>query len=436
MEPSGNTKREILRTVSSIFDPLGFLVPVTFVARQIMQQTWLQKVNWDEPISPSPLLNQWKTWVESLKNADPFSIRRCLTPKSGMWTKTQLHVFTDASEQGFGVVAYLRYEGGECDPTIAFVMAKARVAPLKTVTIPRLELCAALMGARLAQTIMKVLRIKVDEQIFHSDSVTVLKWITATRCKFHTYVGNRIGEILETTKRHQWRHVPGILNPADDASRGLTVGEMHPRHRFLCGPDFLLLEPSQWPQPPNDLLLSSSENPDPEIRRWVGALQPEPCPFHVMVSRASNEFRAVRTMAFVLRFVRNARSKVKPSTLALDADEISSARVFLLKKAQSFSFADDLDNLRAGKNLEKSSKLLSLTPFLDEQNLLCVGGREPRPWVRTHGRQTSNNFAIGRPIHAPADQEDPPQHGPRFNRTNPPRNAKGLLDFERSTYRE
>ena len=109
VEPNGNTKREILKTVSSIFDPLGFLVPVTFVARQIMQQTWLQKVDWDEPISPSPLLNQWKTWVESLKNADPFSIRRCLTPKSGMWTKTQLHVFTDASEQGFGVVAYLGY---------------------------------------------------------------------------------------------------------------------------------------------------------------------------------------------------------------------------------------------------------------------------------------------------------------------------------------
>ena len=198
---------------------------------------------------------------------------------------------------------------------------------------------------------------------------------------------NRIGEILATSKRHQWRHVPGILNPADDASRGLTVGEMHPRHRFLCGPDFLLLEPSQWPQPPNDLLLSSSEEPDPEIRRWVGALQPEPCPFHVMVSRASKEFRAVRTMAFVLRFVRNARSKVKPSTLALDADEISSARVFLLKKAQSFSFADDLDNLRAGKNLEKSSKLLSLTPFLDEQNLLRVGGRlslAPSPMDAKH----------------------------------------------------
>ena len=88
VEPGGNTKREILRTVSSIFDPLGFLVPVTFVARQIMQQTRLQKVDWDDPVPPSPLLNQWKTWVESLKSADPYSIRRCLTPKSGKWTKT------------------------------------------------------------------------------------------------------------------------------------------------------------------------------------------------------------------------------------------------------------------------------------------------------------------------------------------------------------
>ena len=88
-------------------------------------------------------------------------------------------------------------------------------------------------------------------------------------------------------------------------------------------------------------------------------------------------------MAFVLRFVRNGRSKVKPLTLALDADEISSAKVILLKKAQSFGFADDLDKLRACKDLEKSSKLLSLTLFLDERNLLRVGGRSlPRPWTQ------------------------------------------------------
>ena len=107
----------------------------------------------------------------------------------------ELHIFVDASESAFGAIAFLRFIQPD-GIQIAFFMAKTRVVPIKYVSIPRLELCAALLAARLASVISKEIRFKIDQTIYWSDSTTVLRWIYSPHYRFHVYVGNRIGEIL------------------------------------------------------------------------------------------------------------------------------------------------------------------------------------------------------------------------------------------------
>ena len=148
-----------------------------------------------------------------------------------------LHVFADASERGFGAIGYLRFEN-DSGVVVSFVMAKSLVALLKLVTIPRLELCAAVMATSLAVLIKRELRIAINETVFHSDSATVLQWINSSRCELHTYVGNRIAEIPDASKPSQRRYIPGIINPADDASRGLLANECFSRFVFFKVPSF------------------------------------------------------------------------------------------------------------------------------------------------------------------------------------------------------
>ena len=164
------------------------------------------------------------------------------TRRGGRWIHAGLHVFADASEQAYGVFAYLRLQM-KSNILVSLVMAKSRVAPLNYVTIPRLELCAALMATRLAATITSELRIKIQSTTFHTDSMTVLRWFNSKKCRFQAYVGNHIGQILRATTPEQWRHVLGRLNPADEFSRGLLAADLGPDHRFIRGSDFLRSSP-------------------------------------------------------------------------------------------------------------------------------------------------------------------------------------------------
>ena len=153
INPSGNTKRQLLRTLASIFDPIGFFVPVTLIAKVLIQEVWRGNFDWDDEL-PSVLTEKWKRWITSFEKCPQINIHRCLTPVDGYWSRADLHVFANASESGFGAVSYLRFETNY-EVMISLIMAKSRVAPLKLVTIPRLKLCAAVMATRLAATIQQ-----------------------------------------------------------------------------------------------------------------------------------------------------------------------------------------------------------------------------------------------------------------------------------------
>lgn len=150
--------------MSSIFDPLGFLAVVLFPASSLLQDIWRTSVGWDDPINDQHFL-RFQEWFTSLSHLSTLTIPRCYFSRDYNFSFTQLHIFADASEPGYGAVAYLRREFSE-RYEISFVMAKTRVAPIKFVTIPRLELCAVVMVVRLKSSLSQELKIAIDQIIF------------------------------------------------------------------------------------------------------------------------------------------------------------------------------------------------------------------------------------------------------------------------------
>ena len=178
--------------------------------------------------------------LEDLQRLEQLSVDRCLKPPSfGKVVSVQLHHFSDASQQGYCAVSYLRFLDDKDAVHCSFVMGKARTALLNTVTIPRLELSAAVVALRLDKIIQKEIDIPVDESLFWTDSMCVISYIRNNDKRFHTFVANRIAIIQDATSPSQWRYVNSEGNPADDASRGLTLDSIIFKNRWINGPDFL-----------------------------------------------------------------------------------------------------------------------------------------------------------------------------------------------------
>ncbi|XP_021951215.1 uncharacterized protein LOC110848334 [Folsomia candida] len=211
------TKREVLALVMSLYDPLGFLSLFTVKAKLIIQRARKNNIGWDDPI-PVSAQEHWNSWLTELKSISNFIIPRCYSPILTTSKQVQLHIFGDAGEEAYGAVAYLRISG-EDEVTTTLVMAKSKVAPLKQLSIPRLELQAAVIGARIAKFITEELEVPLSKTIYWSDSSTVLHWIRAEGRRYQQFVGHRVGEIHELTSTQQWRWIPTHENVADEMTR-------------------------------------------------------------------------------------------------------------------------------------------------------------------------------------------------------------------------
>ena len=184
------TRRGILSIVNSLYDPLGFLTPMVLPAKRIIQELCRSNLGWDSEI-PVSLAKRWETWVRALGQLEDLNISRCYKPKdfSNMY-KAQLHHFCDASEVGYGTVSYLRLTDSRGLTHVAFMMGKGRVAPLKPVTIPRLELAAAVLAVRINSMLERELELTLEAPIYWTDSTTVIKYILNDTSRFQTYVAN------------------------------------------------------------------------------------------------------------------------------------------------------------------------------------------------------------------------------------------------------
>ena len=197
--------------VSSVYDPPGFVAPFILPAK-IFLQDLCKKLDWDEKI-PEEDLSRWKAWLKELPKLQGFSTGRCFKPSGfGEVASAQLHYFSDASEIAYGAVSYLRRVNAHGDVDCSFVIVKSRLSPLKPVTIPRLELSAAVLSTRLAAMIQDELEIPVDDSILWTDSTCVIRYIENEEKRFTTFVANRVAAIREQSLPKQWHYVETALN--------------------------------------------------------------------------------------------------------------------------------------------------------------------------------------------------------------------------------
>jgi len=218
------TKRDILRYSSQIYDPLGLLSPVTVRAKILLQKLWRDKVDWDVPL-PLDVQETWQQLAEDLNTVTNFSFSRQYCSSS---PKVRLHIFVDASIRSYGAAAYIVSE-----TEASLTMAKNRIAPVRKMTLPQLELMAALIDARLATHLRKARNI-CDITLW-SDSQIVLNWLSTSK-SFNRFVKNRVQEIHLLTEDYTWKYCPTDDNPADLLTRGIPASQFTNNTLWNNGP--------------------------------------------------------------------------------------------------------------------------------------------------------------------------------------------------------
>jgi len=401
------TRRGILSTVCSVFDPLGFVAPLVLVGKQILQELCRQNIDWDEPISDH-LRPKWEQWRKELRYLEDLKIPRCYKPDDfGKLQHVELHHFSDASQVGYGQCSYLRLIDETNQAHCTLVMGKARVTPLKVVTIPRLELTAAVVSVKISQWLLQELEYEDITEVFWTDSKVVLGYINNTTRRFHIFVGNRVQQIHEHTDPDQWQYVDTSSNPADAASRGLSIKQLMENKAWLNGPEFL------WkPGPYQTSTLNQVEevnSDDPEVQKTTAlatAVTGKVSADHFETSRLdrfSDWLTARKAVAMCLR-LKNQLRKGKKSQQSSDRkdvnknsvgpitlEELRQAEIAILRSVQQEHFKQEIQVLSSldvkgefldrqatklrNANLKKCSSLYRLDPYLDDDGLLRVGGR-------------------------------------------------------------
>ena len=231
------TRRGLLSITASFYDPLGFVIPVTLSPKKIQQQLCKMSLEWDECI-PDKLPQEVFKWKNELEELSKVIIPRCFKISQAQNTNRlpssvssleitesnadiELHTFCDASESAHGAVAYLKVFDGACSK-VSFTLGKSRAAPIKTVTIPRLELTAAIVAAKMYRFIKEEIDLTLNRVYFWTGSQEVVRHLFNTSSRFKVFVVNRIQIIQEFSSVQDWHYVPTNLNPADVASHQVS----------------------------------------------------------------------------------------------------------------------------------------------------------------------------------------------------------------------
>ena len=392
------TRRGLLSIISQVYDPLGLVQPFILPMKRHLQVLNCENLSWDDPL-PDLLRADWDYWLSQLPSLQDIAISRCYKPIDFDIVRTELHCFSDASEVGYGAVTYLRMVSASQEVHCSFVLGRSRVAPLKLVTIPRLELTAAVVAVRLVDFILHELEYKVDAVQYWCDSTAVLQYIANTSKRFRPFVGNRLKIIHDLSKVEQWRYVDTKSNPADLASRGAYPNKCAECETWFKGPSFLYQPEHCWPSCPAIPSVSSN---DPEVKKvnLVGHTQVKDQSTEVpllqeLFSHYSSWHRLVKAVAWLNKYKQFLKTKYllkreTPIPHQISVEEYESAAVDLIKCIQQAFFGDEMIELQSSNHLNITKRRLRasptlhvlqrLTPFV-KNGILRVGGRLQRSYL-------------------------------------------------------
>ena len=415
------TRRGVLSTVNSVYDPLGFAIPVVLKGKLLLQRLVAMgnkrssnPLGWDDPL-PDDLKQQWRCWKESLVDLGQVVIPRCYKPKDLRHSvRNEIHAFSDASQEAIGAAVYLRQLDERHEVNVSFLYGQSRVASTKPTSIPRLELCGAVLSTQAVKKVFKELDFEIDEVTFYTDSKVVLGYIRNEIRRFYVYVANRVQMIRNGSSPEQWHYVDTGANPADLATREVTAKNL-PGSQWLNGPDFL--KEKQITSSPRCEDSSIDEN-DPKVRRQVNVFTNE-----VEVAKRLGAARIFRfsTWSSLRRGIANLIVKAKEFKTKRDSKqpvecrikvnnttsrqnkqqkivclprlpsvkELNQASIVAIKAVQEETFPDELRALKDAtsdhsdvsqrvkqpKEKLKSSSLYRLDPFIDKDGVMRVGGR-------------------------------------------------------------
>lgn len=364
------TKRTILSTVAKIFDPLGLLGPLSIRAKIIIQRLWQLNIGWDERL-PCDLLHEWLALREEISRVGLIRIPRHALTKNPR--NICLHGFADASEKAYACCIYLISMDDNGSVHSHLLCAKSRVAPLKSITLARLELCGCLLLAQLLSKCLKTFSIKIDKIFLWTDSTIVLSWLNGEPRNWKTFVSNRVAEIQRMTNIDDWHHISSGSNPADIISRGARLNELSESDLWWHGPKFLCSPSEQWPKAVDYSKLNLII---PEVKTKSTSLAVTVNPDIDIFSRFSSLNRLIRVFSYCLRFIHNSRQEVNSRQGGnLKVSEIDEATNRLIKLVQLECFKNDIQSLNHNKSVSPKSKLKCLDPFLDTEGITRVGGR-------------------------------------------------------------
>ena len=361
------TKRKVISDIARLFDPLGWIAPVIIIAKVFIQKIWMSGIGWDEELPPF-LLRDWVDYRENLGKLVNFRLPRWIHSRNNNKI-FELHGFSDASNVAYAAVVYARIVDEDGNIYTTLVTSKTKVCPIKQVSVPRLELCGAVLLARLLLEVAKVL--VVPKQCIHAwtDSTVVLAWLSSHPSRWKTFIANRVSEILYLMDRNQWAHVSTSENPADCASRGVKPLEFNDLKIWKKGPDWLGYTTINYNQ--GIIGETTLEKKKSKVLCHITTEGID------IISRFSSLRRLIRVISYCRRFL-NAINRVNTKakiTCWLTSKELNQSLLTCIRLCQGEGFLKEIESLQRLGKVSKSSKLTSLNPFLDGEGILRVGGR-------------------------------------------------------------
>ncbi|GFY27556.1 uncharacterized protein TNCV_910071 [Trichonephila clavipes] len=359
------TKTDVLSTIAKIFDPVGLMAPVISKAKIFLQRLWRSKLEWND-LLPAEEYREWQQFLVSLENINNIEIpRRILVAFPEV---IEIHGFADASERCYGAAVYCKSKNLKSETLVRLITSKSRVAPIKSLTIPRLELCAAVLLAKLVKRVVAALQLETAEVYLWSDSMIVLAWLRKEPMDLKTFVQNRVAKIQELYPNQLWRHVPSDQNPADLVSRGVDPEKLLQQNLWFNGPTFLSGDdyPNRTINCREKLDEYNSELKNcvnEQIENFQSVLNIHVNDFlNDLLNLSNNYITILRVLSFIFRFVENLKGINKVAG-PLTTKEFVKAETYLIKKVQKQEFSSDINHLKSKgsvlRNIRKPDEKLA-----------------------------------------------------------------------------